>query len=413
MADVSHFVQAHGALKPGPMWVGEHRTFGLAQLQQTGFPGKGDEDWKYTNASKLVQTAYVPASGSLDALPDRAIVGAVTLVLVDGRFSAALSSLESVPAGVRIAPLSAVDGQGVGDLLGVPDGFDALNAAFLTDGALIEIDAKADVSEPLHLVHVTTGGEGLNAVRVVVRAGASSRATVVEHWLGDGASLTTAVSELHLAANSELRHIRIQDEDRTDGHHVGTVLGHQERDSRWTSYVLTLGAAISRVDIRSHLAGEGAEVDLQGLYLLKDDQHADHHTHIDHAVPHTVSREQYKGILDDTSRGVFTGRVLVQKDAQKIDSSQANHNLVLSDTAVANSRPQLEIFADDVKCAHGATIGRLDPEASFYLRSRGLTELESRSLLTFAFANEILSHLPEGSVRDQLADRVRGWLEAT
>lgn len=415
MAGVDHFVSAHAGLKTRTLWLGRHRARGLDRLKTSGFPARGNEDWKYTNASKLLSLDYAPADARVEALPDAAIAGATTAVLVNGRFSEALSSLDAVPDGVRVtrfADLSDGQAASVGRLLVDPEGFDALNAAFLSDGVLIEIAAKAVVETPIHVVHLTTGDQVLNAVRVVVQTGAHSQATVVEHWLGTGASLTTGVSELDLGANSALTHVRIQDEDRSAGHHVGTVLSHHARDARLASFVFTLGAAISRVDVRNRLDGEGSEVDLQGLYLIKDAQHADHHTHIDHAVPHTTSREQYKGILDGDARGVFTGRVLVRKDAQQIDSAQANHNLVLSDTAVANSRPQLEIFADDVKCAHGATIGRLDADAAFYLQSRGLSALEARGLLTFAFANEILSRLPEGDVRETLQGRVNRWLEA-
>ena len=338
-------------------------------------------------------------------------------MFVDGRFSGELSRLKDLPDGVVLRPLSAkkddpVLAEKVGAVLGDASGFDALNAAFLTDGALVEIAPKADVAEPIHLVHLSTGGTRLDAVRVVVRAGRSSRATVVEHWLGSGPALTTAVTELELEDNAEIRHLRVQDEDPEAGQHVGTVVSRQARDSRLHSWVITLGAKLSRVDVRAELAGEGAEIAMHGLYLLKGAQHADHHTHVDHAVPHTHSHEHYKGILDDKSRGVFTGRVLVRKDAQKIDSSQTNNNLVLSEGAVANSRPQLEIFADDVKCAHGATIGRLEPEAMFYLQARGLSADESRRLLTFAFANEVLARLPEGPVREALEARVRSWLEA-
>ncbi len=408
MNPVAHFQEVRARVPPGPTSLDASRAGGLARLATSGFPGRKDEDWKYTQAARLLATPWAPRPpGDGDALLDRAIGSG--FALVDGRVARRPAE---VPDGVRIAALTDAERPAPVEIPAEVRGFDALNAAFLTDGVAVEIADGVEVDGPIHVSHASTGGDRLNAVRVAIRAGRGSRATVVEHWLGHGASLTTAVTAVEVGEGAELTHVRVQDEDPEGGHHVGSVYARHAAGARLRSWVLTVGGAVSRVDLRSELAGEGAEVALHGLYLLRGRQHADHHTHVAHAVGRTHSRERYKGIVDDHARGVFTGRIRVAPGAQRIDSAQANHNLLLSREAVVNSRPQLEIFADDVKCAHGATIGRLDPEALFYLRARGLPAADARSLLTFAFAHEVLDPLGDGPVRDALRERVRRWLEA-
>ena len=408
MDAVAHFEQSHQGLTPGGEWLDGVRGSGLGALSTGGFPGRKNEDWKYTNPGRILGKAWGLPAGSLDVLPAGALCGAHTLVLVDGQVDLAKSTLLSRD-GVRLQALGPQDS--VGTVLGEPQGFDALTDAFLGGGAAVVVDSGVVVDEPLHIVHVALGGGTHAASRVVIRLGRSASATVVEHWVGLADSLTTAVSEVTLEANASLTHVRVQDGDDS-AHHVGTVVVHQEADSRFGSHAFTLGGAVGRLDLRSTLAGSGAEARLWGLYLGAGTGHCDHHTSVVHAMPHTTSFEHYKGVLADKARGVFTGKIVVEKDAQKISSSQSNDNLLLSDHAIANTRPQLEIYADDVQCAHGATIGRLDDEASFYLRQRGLSADEARGLLTYAFANEVLAALPAGAVRDALEGRVAAWLDA-
>lgn len=416
MDATQHFSDVHGALPPAAPWLTQVRLQALAQLTASGFPTNKDEAWKYTRASWVLSEDLGPQpAGALSALPANVLVDndQPLIVLVDGQFDASLSRLDADGAGVR--PLTAkVDDPSLGDRMALAvsngQGFDALNAAFLTDGAIIEIAPSSDVSQPIHVVHVNTGAGRLSATRVLILAKANSRATVVEHFMGTGSGLRSANTEIIVQHNAQLTHIRVQDES-AETHHVGRVSATLLRDARLHQLCIALGGKVSRVDVNVDLDQAGAEVRMDGLYMGRNAQHMDHHTFVRHSAPHTNSHELYKGILDDKARGVFTGQVFVAKDSQKIASSQSNHNLLLSDDAVANTRPQLQIFADDVQCAHGATIGRTDPERMFYLRSRGLSRAQATQLLTVAFANDVLFKLPESPLRDKLAARVAGWLE--
>jgi Fe-S cluster assembly protein SufD len=411
MDSVAHYTATHGAAQAAPSWLQTARASALCRLQSTGFPGSKNEAWKYTNAARILGTSWAPAVASKASLPQRALAtDGHRLVLVDGVVSSDLSDIDGLPDGVTLTGFGD-EGRHLGQVLGEASGFEALNAAFLADGAVVRIAAGVSMDMPLHLIHIATGGGTHAAARVLISLGRSSSCQVVEHWLGEGEGLTTAVTEVDLADNASLRHLRVQD-GHDLAHHVGTLAVRQARDSRLHSHVLTLGGAIGRIDVRVRLEGEGAETHLWGLYLGRGTQHCDHHTSVVHAVPNTTSFEHYKGILDGKARGVFTGRVVIEVDAQKVASSQSNDNLLLSDEAVVNTRPQLEIYADDVQCAHGATIGRLDPDAFFYLRQRGLNPSEATALLTFAFANEVLASLAQGPVRAALEARVQAWLEA-
>lgn len=404
MEPVSLLASWEGRAPAEPGLEGVHER-GRALLERTGLPDRRNEDWKYTNAARLAEGPWrARAPGTVDEMPDRALVGPSNVLLVDGRVDEGLT-LDAPGVGFH-----ALDADSVGSVLGASGGFDAVNEAFLGGGLRVTVADGVRAPIPLHIVHVATGGDRIAAARLVVELGRGSRLQLVEHWLGLGPALTAAITEVRLGEGAELHHTRFQDDDPEAGHHVGTVAAELAADAKLHSLVVTLGAAMSRLDLRVRLAERGAEAHLDGLYLLRGRQHADHHLHVDHAAPHTTSRQHYKGILDGSARGVFTGRVVVRKDAQKIDSAQSNHNLLLSEDAVVNSRPQLEILADDVKCAHGVAIGRLDPEAAFYLRSRGLDEAATRSLLTSAYAHEVLARLPEGPLRTRLEARVAGWL---
>jgi Fe-S cluster assembly protein SufD len=373
------------------------RSLGRRRLGETGLPGRKSEDWKYTSTRSILSTDF--SSEGTPSLPAGPWDGASRAVFVQGRFVPELSQL---PEGVRRL---ADDASGVGDLLGEPSGFDAVNAALLCDGLTLQVQGA--VAEPLHIVHLNGGGA--SALRVVIQAEAGSSVRVMEHILGDGEGLTSSVTEMRLGGQAEVHHQKVQDVG--GGFHVGTLVAELGPQATLVAHSIALGGKVARTEFRARL-GEGARCDLVGLTLASKDHVVDHHITVDHASPDSLSSQRFRAVLADTSRGVFTGKVIVRQDAQRIDSSQQNNTLLLSDEAVANSRPQLEIYADDVKCAHGATVGQIDPEAEFYLRSRGLSASEARAILTFAFANELLNTLPDDDLRSWLQDRVRVGLEA-
>lgn len=375
-------------------WLASARDAAWTALRTHGFPGTGDEAWKYTSARRVLRLDVgrtPPAAAVPDDLPE-----GPRLVFVDGVVSAPLSE-----PGAHARALS--DGEAPSGEVG--DGFSALNLAFVTDGAVVDVPAGVDAGV-LHLVHHGTGGR-LQALRHHVRVGRGAKLVLVTHWTGAGADLTTAVT--HLVVDGDLALVDLQEahEGAMQVHRITAEVGAA---GALHSTAVSLGAAIARTEIHATLAESGASATLDGLYLGRGTQHADHHTHVDHAVPDCTSRQRYKGILADKARGVFTGSVLMRRDAQRSDSEQVNHSLLLSDDAVANTRPQLEIHADDVKAAHGATVGRLDAESQFYLQQRGLTAHQARSLLTWAFAGEIVGAVPEAA-RSRVEARVRAWLE--
>jgi Fe-S cluster assembly protein SufD len=287
--------------------------------------------------------------------------------------------------------------------------FTALNTAFMTEGALIHIPADVVVERPIHLLYVTDseGARGVTYPRTLIVAGHHSHATVLESYVavGDAVYFTDAVTEVDVAEGAHLAHYRVEREsDRA--YHVGTTEVRQARDSRYHSFSFATGAALARVNVYDVLAGPGCEATLDGLYLADGTQHIDHQTRIEHVAPHCASREVYKGVLDGAAHGVFNGKVYVHPEAQKTDGKQTNNNLLLSDQAHADTKPQLEIFADDVKCTHGATVGRLDEVALFYLKSRGIDPVTARTLLTYAFAADVIQRIDNDTVRAGLEAQV-------
>lgn len=382
----------------GLAWLEALRREARAQLAERGFPTRRDEDWRWTDVSGLVTTWLEPAPPRLEigAFPG----GADGVSGIAGvRLESLREALERDPGGLEAALGQALEAKG--------DGFAALNGALFEDGALVEIEPGASPALPVWIRLESDAGKSAHP-RCVIRAGAGSRAVLIEDHAGAG-GLQNAVTEVFLEPGAELEHVRLQRHSE-DAHHVATLAVHQAADSRYSSWSLAWGARLGRVDLRVLLAGEGAECALYGLYLARGSQLLDHHTLIDHATPHTVSRELYKGILDGRARGVFRGRVHVRPHAQQISAEQTNRNLLLSDDAVANSKPQLEIYADEVRCSHGATIGQLPEQEIFYLRSRGITRAEARALLTYGFAREILEKLPSPALRRELEDLALAWL---
>ncbi len=390
-------------------WLGYVRKEALARFNELGFPTTRDEKWRFTSVSPIAAVPFKPA----DPRPNLLTISEISrftvceamctqLVFLNGFYSENLSTVKFLPKGVIISSLAnALESHG--NLLKPVlaqhasyrnDAFTALNTAFMTDGAFVYLPADTILKDPIHLLFLSTSqtDAAVSVPRSLVVLGNGSQASIVESYasLDRGLYFTNAVTEMHVGADCVVDHYKLQ---RESGHsfHIATMQVMQDRDSSFSSHSLSLGGSLVRNNVNVVLNGAGAECALNGLYVTKASQHVDNHTSIDHAKPACTSRELYKGILDDTSTGVFNGRIVVRKDAQKTNARQTNKNLLLSKNAGINTTPQLEIFADDVKCTHGATIGQLNEEELFYLRSRGIDKDAARTLLTYAFASELLS----------------------
>lgn len=417
-------VQAELARR-GPAWLRATRRDARARFDEHGLPTTRVEEWKHTNVASLARHAFGPGNGKLAEadLPALAAteLGGPRLVFVDGRIAPALCRTSALPEGVRVVSLAQALEQPDGELephLGRNPSaettvFRSLNTALAVDGALIRVPRGLSLDDPLQLIYVTTssGTPTASHPRTLILAEADSRVTVVESYHGptEGVYWTNAVTEIVVGDNASVEHYRVQDEG-PQAFHLASTESRQNRDSRLSSHSFNLGGRLVRHDVLALLDGEGGHCTMNGLTLTRDSQHVDNHTVIDHAKPHCDSRELFKGILADRSRSVFKGRIIVRPDAQQTDAKQSNPNLLLSDGALANSLPQLEIYADDVKCTHGATIGRLDEEAVFYLRSRGITESDARRLLVSAFAGEVLDLVELEPLREALTRVVEARL---
>jgi Fe-S cluster assembly protein SufD len=398
-----------GATLPGGARLGGTRQAAIERFSALGFPTTHNEAWKYTNLAPFLKTPYqaAPAAAFTGELP-AASPDAVRLVFVNGHFAPELSKAQAL-SGVKISRLKeAFTRRSIVDRIGATATFEtnalvALNTAMFEDGALIEIADGAVLDAPIELLFVATG-DGIAAYpRNLIIAGRDSQARIVETYLGSGAAgyFTAAVSEVLVADGAVIEHYKLQEESEAALHfHMLAV--RQGASSNFVSHNIAFGGALARNEIAVVLEGEGADCNLNGLYVTVGRQHVDNYTTLDHAQPHTTSHELYKGVLDGTSQAVFHGRIIVRPEAQKTDAIQRNKNLLLSDGAVINTKPQLEIYADDVKCTHGATVGQVDADAIFYLRSRGIPLEEARSLLTFAFTSQMISSMKVESVRERL-----------
>jgi Fe-S cluster assembly protein SufD len=401
-------------------WVRELRERARDRFEQTGFPTTRDEAWRYTNLAPVMRQAFAPASPdgrSVFAEQLRAAsfegLKAHRLVLVGGHHRADLSDIPRAGGGVWIGSLMeamARDAQTLEATLGrigTPEigPLAALNSAFLLDGAYVRVAADTTVEQVIHIVYAAAP-DALISPRTLLVAGANSRATVVEHYIGvDGSRyLNNALTEVVLAPGAKLTYYRVQEEG-AQGFHIGGVHVRQGPDSEFASHTIDLGGLLVRNDLRTVLA-EGATCALNGLYVASGRQHVDNHTVIEHAAARSTSRELYKGVLDGRARAVFNGRVVVQPNAQKSDAEQTNNNLLLSEDAEIDTKPELEIYADDVKCSHGATVGSLDPDQLYYLRTRAVDEAAARDLLTFAFANDVLRRFQVAPLRAALDRRL-------
>lgn len=398
--------------------VHQLRRQAIDRFQEIGFPTNRNEEWKFTNISPITKVSFEPAVKSesvnvtLDQINAQFLPTTHRLVFVNGHYSKSLSSLGRLPAAVECGSLAlavtnsnAVVERYLGKLVRLDETpFVSLNTAFLVDGAFLSIPDNTIIEEPIHFLFVTAGERpSMIAPRNLVVAGKNSQATIIESFgfVHSGQYLTNAVTEVFLDEAAVIEHDKLQNE-HADAFHVAMMQTRMSSHSTLTSNSISLGGAIVRNNITAVLGGEGIECTLNGLSLGTGSQLIDNHTTIDHAMPHGASHELYKAILDGKARGVFNGKIFVRPDAQKTDAKQTNKTLLLSDDATMDTKPQLEIFADDVKCTHGATIGQLDAEQLFYLRSRGIGELKARDILTFAFASDVVGRVHHDALRERL-----------
>jgi Fe-S cluster assembly protein SufD len=413
--DFAAFTAELGA--SGPTWLSSVRHHAIARFAALGFPTTKNEDWHYTSVTSIAESAFRTlrdASGEVQSADlsrfDFGRADWPTMVFVNGRYAPELSRLDSLSEGMRVLDLPTATREWP-DLVErhltkvagyTSNAFTALNTAFMLDGAVVHVGSEMEAEHPLHLVFVSdsTAARGTTHPRVLIVGERHSKATVIESYvaLGEAAYFTNAVTEVDVADGATVQHYKIQRESPR-AFHVGTVEARQGRDSHFVSFSFATGAALSRTNVYSVLAGDGCGVTLNGLYMVDGDQHVDHQTRVEHARPNCFSRELYKGVLDGASHGVFNGKVYVHPIAQKTDGKQSNNNLLLSDRAHIDTKPQLEIFADDVKCTHGATVGRLDATALFYMKSRGIAADVARKLLTYAFAADVLETIEIDEVR--------------
>jgi Fe-S cluster assembly protein SufD len=405
--------------RQGSEWVNKVRADAIKQFGDAGFPSGRDERWRFTNFAGLVEKNYTVGNGQTMAVPELpdgfGSWGASRIVFVNGIFSPELSSVQRLPDGVFAGRLSGAISEGIEPVsqnlarIERPseNPFAALNTAFLTDGTVLCVPDRVVVDEPIQFLYLTSdeNAAAVTQPRNLVILGESAEATVVEGYFGFGNAdhWTNVVTESVVGDGAQLHAYRIQLEG-SNTYHTAATRSRQGRDSRYAFTTIEFGGLLSRHDIRAILDGTGAECLLNGLLQVSDKQHVDQHTTIEHAQPHGSSRESFNGIFDGRSHGVFTGRILVQHGAQQTDARQSSRNLLLSDTARVDTQPQLEIFANDVKCTHGATVGPIDDEAMFYLQSKGLTSDAARAMLTYGFGSEISSSI--------LMDDLRGWVDA-
>jgi Fe-S cluster assembly protein SufD len=408
-----------GDSAPGPVWLKHRRQAALARAAAVGFPTTHDEEWRFTRVTPVLKLPLHPADAALRRLTREEIapftfgLDCWRLVFVDGHFCRELSSLPTPGGELEAGSLRAGLAGGTPELerhltccaSDQANVFTALNTAFFEDGALLRMAAGKVVERPAHLLFISTKTEaGATAhVRNLIVAGPGSEMKVLETYasLADGQTFTNAVTELVIGEEARLDHCKIQEEGRR-AFHIAAIAAQQGRKSQWTSHSVSTGAQLARHQIQTLFEGEGGHCLLNGLFLAHGEQRVDHHTVVDHAQPRCESHEFYHGVLSGRAHGVFNGKIFVRQDAQKTNAKQTNRNLLLSEEAVIDTKPQLEIFADDVKCTHGATVGQIDEEAIFYLRSRGIGLERARQIMVRAFASDVVERIPLEPVRAHL-----------
>ncbi len=391
--------------------VAERADCRLDQLRESasrsftalGLPTTRHEDWRFTNVAPIARTRFEPApAATVDAQALPPFTGGVRLVFVNGRLQMPAAAL---PAGVDAGALTEEE---TGKYLGKyansrTNAFVALNTAQFGDAIVLRIARDAIVEEPLQLVYITSPGAlpVASHPRTLIVVGENARCTIVETYLGTGSYFSNCVTEMVVGAGAAVDHYKVQQES-SSAFHIATLHTELGRDARYSTTSISLGGSLVRNDSNVRLA-QGSEATLNGLYLVRGTQHVDNQLTVDHAFPNASSYELYKGVLDGKATAAFNGRILVRKDAQKTDAKQTNKNLILSDDAVVNTKPELQILADDVRCTHGATIGQLDPEAAFYLQSRGVDKDDARRILTYAFAQDVIDRIQVLPLRNALA----------
>ena len=407
----------------------EFRKQAFDSFSALGLPSTKQEDWKYTNVSELAKRKFkTPSSKEFKSDEVNSFIfdeyKGARLVFLNGRFDESLSSFAELPKGVVVSSISeALKGDSkdiVQERLGKlastkEEAFVALNTAFLTDGTFIKISKNVKLDEPVQILQITTKDEeDINAnLRVLVVAEEGAEANIIERFVGlsSKAYFTSSVAEFSIAPNANVKHVRLQEEGEK-AYHYSSIHLYQERDSHFETHTFSLGGKLVRNEIRPVLDGENIMSVLNGLSILSDEQHVDNFTIIDHAKPHSESSELYKGIYADKSNGVFSGQIIVREDAQKTNAFQANNSLLLSNDAKVETRPQLKIWADDVRCSHGATIGQLDDDALFYLRARGIPKDEARNMLIKAFASDVIEGIETPAVESYIESKLAEKLGA-
>jgi Fe-S cluster assembly protein SufD len=427
LADFQRFAQATAA--SAPAWVRDLRAAALSHFADLGFPTTRQEDWKYTNVAPIAKTAFSLAAaegnggvrGTLEGVNLADTAGA-QLVFVNGRYAPQLSILRSLPRGVQVGSLALAlrtDAREAEQYLGRyadfrSHAFVALNTAFLDDGAFVRVPPGVVVDAPLHLVFIATAGAEplVSYPRTLIIAGPESQATIVESYAGPEHAVyfTNTVTELVAGDHAVIDHTRVQLES-TAAFHTATLQVRQGDNSTVVAHAVALGGSLARNEINTALAGEGCECTLNGLYLGTGQQHLDNQTRVDHVRPRCTSRELYKGVLAGKAHCVFNGKIVVHEAAVKTDATQTNKNLLLSGDAVVDSKPHLEILNNDVRCAHGSTIGKLDQDALFYLRARGIDAEAAQRFLTYAFVSEVLNRLKTEPLRARLEERLSAQLQ--
>ena len=428
-AALEHYLAEYERVQTdSPAWLDAQRQSAIESLRDSGFPTLKHEHWKYTDVRPLTKQEFITTEPSFNGVSKEQIedirfqgLDCHDLVFVNGCFSAELSQLENLPEGIRLESLASAmqhEDKYLNSYLtyianSSKNAFAALNTAFMSDGAYIVIEDNVVIEKPINLLFLSNKQEQSLAMhpRNLIVMGKHTQATVVESYIGldDAEYFTNTVTEVVTNDGAQLDHYKVQQES-LKGFHIGYLSAQQHQDSRIDSHSISLGGGLVRNDIDVDLTASGAHIALNGLYMASGTQHVDNHTLVNHAKAHTSSEENYRGVLNDKARGVFNGKVVVHEQAQKTDAQQSNANLLLSDDAEIDTKPELEIYADDVKCSHGATIGQLDENMLFYLRSRAIDENTARSLLTFAFADEVIKKIKFAPIRERLEHIVVGKL---
>lgn len=408
-------------------WLQPLRERALQTFATKGFPSTRDEDWKYTNLTRVAER-NAACLGQEPVIADKAVIAdrltrlpkltnCYSVVFANGRFQSDLSRLPGKDAGVTIQIFSHADedtrnrildrlghgGQSAAFRLG------DLNTAFLTDGIIVTVQADVSVTSPIHAVFLADGPAIVTQPRILVNLGQNSRATFIEQYLDGGAGVTNAITEIDCAKSAHLTYYKLQ-EQSDDVYHLAAQAINMAKDSHVKSLHLDLGGGLARNDLLVKLTGAGSSAELFGLFLVDGERHVDNHTRVDHLAEKTMSRENYRGVIDDRGRGIFNGKIIVHPGADQTDAKLNNRNLVLSRTGEVDTKPELEIYTDDVKCSHGATTGQLDDNAIFYLQSRGIPAAQARQILIAAFAREVLSHVEVEALAEHIESAVAAKL---